>query len=373
MAGCDAASGLPVSVEVSSEDVCQALQPVLTELAKEVRQVLKDASPQLVVDVSGNQAVLIGGGANLPGLAEFLRRETHLAFQVPAQPELATRLGMDRALAEPQARRRLLAGDKPLLAPVSSGRLTEKLIGLAAIAMLLFASYFPADREAGGETPLASVRQGMAPFWLAMSSAFQPAAESQIQMAELKERDRRMRQLVDENKALRRATKSKAPAWVSWPSLPARVVARAPGSWSERLVVDAGRSQGVVPGMAAVSDRGLVGRVQSVADANSQVSLVSSTDNEMGGRVQRTKSAGVIRQGEDGDLEMRFLNPGDGIKKGDLVVTSGLDGLYPAGIPVAKVESVYRPNNEVAMAARLAPLPDMDSLEGVLLVGGPNP
>lgn len=372
VAGCDAATGLPSSVEVEAGDVREALIPVLTELAKEVRQVLKDAPPQLVSDISENRAVLVGGGANLPGLVDFLEAETQLDVFVPEGPELAAQRGLDLALAEPKVRRRLLAGDRALLAPAEGGgRLTEKLVGLAAVAMLLFASYFPSDDPAKVR-PLVSMVNGLSPVWSGLRSSFAPVAQEQTAKAEAAEKDRKLRRLAEENRKLRQVAKAPPPQWVDGEALPARVVGRASQSWNERLVVDAGRAQGVVSGMAAVSDRGLVGRVQSVTDSNAQVRLLSSEDSEMGGRVQRTRSAGVIKPAEDGGLEIHFLDPDDGVKKGDLVVTSGLDGFYPPGIPVGKVEQLFRPANEVYMAARLRPLPDLDKLEGVLLVGGPQ-
>jgi rod shape-determining protein MreB len=371
VAGCHAVSGLPSSVEVAAEEVSEALAPVLTEIAKEVRQVLKDAPPQLVSDVASHKALLVGGGANLPGLPEYLEAITHLAFEVPERPEKAAQRGLDRVLGEPGVRRRLLSEGKALLAPTSRGRLTEKLIGLAACAMLLFASYFPAEKT-DSLKPLTSISDSFAPMWASLRAPFEPTAEAQTLQAENHEKDRRLRQLAEENKTLRKMNgkKAKAPAWASGPSLSARVVARAAQSWNDQIVIDAGREQGVAAGMTAVSNKGLVGRVQSVSRKSARVSLISTPSSEMGGKVQRTKSAGVIRIGQDGAMEIHFLDPDDGIKAGDLVVTSGLDGVYPAGIPVGKVERVFRPDNEVYVAARLKPLPDLNSLEAVLLVGG---
>ena len=113
--------------------------------------------------------------------------------------------------------------------------------------------------------------------------------------------------------------------------------------FTRRVVVDKGFQQGVKAGSAVVDESGVVGQVTRVFPWASEVTLV--TDKEQAVPIQAVRSGlrGVtFGIGYDGTLELRFMPVNADIQNGDLLVTSGIDGTYPPGLPVAVVSNIER-------------------------------
>jgi len=113
--------------------------------------------------------------------------------------------------------------------------------------------------------------------------------------------------------------------------------------FTRRVVVDKGFQQGVKAGSAVVDESGVVGQVTRVFAWASEVTLV--TDKEQAVPIQAVRSGlrGVtFGIGYDGTLELRFMPVNADIQNGDLLVTSGIDGTYPPGLPVAVVSNIER-------------------------------
>lgn len=120
-----------------------------------------------------------------------------------------------------------------------------------------------------------------------------------------------------------------------------------------QVVVDKGATQGVKSGAPVIDMLGLVGQVHRVYQWASEVALVTDRDQAIPVQVVRNGLRAVVfGLGYDGALEVRFMPVNADIEKGDLLVTSGIDGLYPAGLPVAFVDSVER--NAAYPFARIA-------------------
>ncbi|NIO39152.1 MAG: rod shape-determining protein MreC [Burkholderiales bacterium] len=110
-----------------------------------------------------------------------------------------------------------------------------------------------------------------------------------------------------------------------------------------QVIVDKGASDGVRRGAPVIDTLGLVGQVHRVYPWASEVSLI--TDREQVTPVQVVRNglrAVIFGLGYDGAMEVRFMPVNADIKQGDLLATSGLDGVYPSGLPVAVVDSVDR-------------------------------
>ena len=113
--------------------------------------------------------------------------------------------------------------------------------------------------------------------------------------------------------------------------------------FTRRVVVDRGFQHGVRAGQAVVDEAGVVGQVTRVFPWVSEVTLV--TDKEQAIPIQSVRSGlrGVtFGIGYDGALELRFMPVNADIQNGDLLVTSGIDGTYPPGLPVAVVSNIER-------------------------------
>jgi rod shape-determining protein MreC len=139
--------------------------------------------------------------------------------------------------------------------------------------------------------------------------------------------------------------------------------------FTRRVVVDKGSRDGVQAGWAVVDENGVIGQITRVFPWLSEVTLI--TDKEQAVPIQDVRSGlrGVtFGIGYDGTLELRFMPVNADIQNGDLLVTSGIDGTYPAGLPVAVVSNVER--NAAYAFARITckPAAGVNSAIQVLIV-----
>ncbi|GJJ00249.1 rod shape-determining protein MreC [Duganella rhizosphaerae] len=110
---------------------------------------------------------------------------------------------------------------------------------------------------------------------------------------------------------------------------------------SRKVILDRGTQQGVALGLPVIDNQGVVGQVTRVFPFTSEVTLL--TDKEQAIPVQLLRNglrSVAYGRGKSGALELRFTAPNADIQVGDIVVTSGLDGVYPAGLAVARVSQV---------------------------------
>ncbi|HSC81460.1 MAG TPA: rod shape-determining protein MreC [Chitinolyticbacter sp.] len=149
----------------------------------------------------------------------------------------------------------------------------------------------------------------------------------------------RMDGLAAENAQLRALDYRRTKA----PSQLAEILYSGRDPFSAKLIVDRGDSQGVKAGQIAIDTQGVVGQVVRAQAMTSEIRLITDRDHMVPVMTQRSQVRTVVYgRGAGQLLEVRYLAPNADIKPGDLLVTSGLDGTYPAGLPVAIVASVER-------------------------------
>jgi len=137
----------------------------------------------------------------------------------------------------------------------------------------------------------------------------------------------------------------------------AEIVQTVPSPFSRKVIINQGQAQGVAAGWPVVDATGLVGQVTRVYPLTAEVTLL--TDRDQGAPVQNLRNGLrliVSGTGSDRMLEVHFLDMHADIKTGDLLYTSGIDGTYPAGIPVAQVVLTEPPRNTPFARAYCRPL-----------------
>ncbi|SMC18481.1 rod shape-determining protein MreC [Andreprevotia lacus DSM 23236] len=142
--------------------------------------------------------------------------------------------------------------------------------------------------------------------------------------------------------------------------------------FSAKLIVDRGDKQGVHAGQIAIDSRGVVGQVVRVQPLTSEVRLLSDRNHMVPVEVERTQMRTVVYgMGRQQLLEIHNLAPNVDIQVGDMLHTSGIDGIYPAGLPVAKVVKVDR---QATSFARILcePLAEVDKHRFLLLLDAPG-
>jgi rod shape-determining protein MreC len=125
------------------------------------------------------------------------------------------------------------------------------------------------------------------------------------------------------------------------------VVVYAPSATSKQFIINKGLKNGIEIGQAVVSDQGLLGQIINVNEINSVVSLISDSNRLVPVQIMRTGKFSVLKgTGDNNLLELIYISNKDDILEGDMIVTSGIDEVYPSGIPVARVNKVKKKQND---------------------------
>ncbi|MBP6813752.1 MAG: rod shape-determining protein MreC, partial [Burkholderiaceae bacterium] len=149
-------------------------------------------------------------------------------------------------------------------------------------------------------------------------------------------------QVGAENQRLRELLGARERAAI--PSVIAEVLYDTRDPYSRRLVLDKGLQHGLLAGQPVIDARGVIGQITRVLPLSSEVTLLTDRNATLPVELQRTGQRAIaFGGGNDGLLDLRFLAASSDIKAGDNVVTSGLDGVYPPGLPVGKVARLEAP------------------------------
>ena len=152
------------------------------------------------------------------------------------------------------------------------------------------------------------------------------------------------------------------------PMLPAELVGLDVSTWFRSALIDRGRSRGVHAGMPVVSEKsGLVGLVTTTSRSAAKLMLLIDRQSAVDGVVQRSRARGVVRGGKE-SLEFEFVARGGDVQAGDVVITSGLDGVYPKGLRIGEVTAVTDPGSRLLQTATLDPAVDFGRLEQVFVM-----
>lgn len=158
------------------------------------------------------------------------------------------------------------------------------------------------------------------------------------------QRANQVEQLSAENKQLRQLLGLRDR--LGAPATAAEVLYDAADPYTRKVIIDKGLAQGVQPGSPVIDESGVLGQITRVHPLISEVTLVTDPDQAIPVLNTRTGVRGITygdagRHGSGG-LELRYMAANADVQQGDLLTTSGVDGVYPPGIPVAKVARVER-------------------------------
>ena len=139
------------------------------------------------------------------------------------------------------------------------------------------------------------------------------------------------------------------------PTLPvtgtaAQVIYDAADPFTRKVIIDRGQAQGIKEGSPVIDEKGVLGQVTQVFVLSSEVTLITDRDHATPVLNVRTGARGVVygdTSSHADAMELRFMAANADVAEGDLLTTSGVDGVYPAGLPVARVEKVDRQVNAV--------------------------
>jgi rod shape-determining protein MreC len=135
------------------------------------------------------------------------------------------------------------------------------------------------------------------------------------------------------------------------------------------LTIDKGSADGLRPDMAVIAPAGVVGRIITPSARAAKVQLLIDRNAAAGAIVERSRAQGVV-EGTGGDLRLNYVSGTADVRSGDVVITSGIDGIYPKGFVVGQIQSVERSAGAFGAIA-VRPAVDFSSIEAVLVVTTP--
>lgn len=208
--------------------------------------------------------------------------------------------------------------------------------------------------------------------WLQRSFASRDALEAENQrlrgrLRDLELRSMRYDALAQENAALLGLRNALPPVAQRW--LPADIVNIQLDSLRQRVVIDRGSANGVAAGQAVLDDHGVVGQTMHVGPWSAQVILITDPEHALPVSIQRTGLRTIaVGAGDSTSLALPYLPANADIRVGDVLVTSGLGGVFPPGYPVARVTEVHKDAVEPLAHVRATPFAHIDTDSEVMLI-----
>lgn len=185
--------------------------------------------------------------------------------------------------------------------------------------------------------------QGVSRYFEDLQSAQRAEAEARQALARQAERAGQAEGLAQENARLRSLLdlRQSTPT----PGRAAEVLYDAADPYTRKIVIDQGLANGIAPGSPVIDEQGVLGQVTSVQPFTSEVTLVIDRDLAVPVQNARTGARSLAfgdATAHGGGMELRFTAANADVQEGDLLATSGVDGVYPAGLPVAKIDRIDR-------------------------------
>ena len=176
-------------------------------------------------------------------------------------------------------------------------------------------------------------------YWSAVSSTIRVEDQARRMLAMQSIEVLRIKQLREENARLRALLELRPALQVR--SIPAEILYETPDLFSRKVVIDRGSAQGVAAGSPVVNEMGVLGQVTRIYPLSSEVTLLTDKDSAipvLNARTQQRSAA--FGNGDSSGMELRYLPGNADVQKDDVLTTSGVDRVYPPGLPVAKVTAV---------------------------------
>lgn len=174
------------------------------------------------------------------------------------------------------------------------------------------------------------------------------------------------REAYVENLRLRRLLDFKAT--IPAETIPAQVVLHDLTGWFQTLVIDKGALDQIAPDMPVVNDEGVVGRVLDVSDRFSRILLITDPGSSIDAIIQRNRVRGILTGRDANTCHLRYVRSNLDVQVGDLIISSGKDGIFPKGLRLGTVQGVYKDPVDLFLRIDVKPLVRLNALEELLIL-----
>jgi len=189
------------------------------------------------------------------------------------------------------------------------------------------------------------------------------------QVQDLRERVNQLEEMQLENLRLREALNYRDFKKSEMQLEAASVIARDPGNWFRTIIINKGSVDGIKRNMPVVTSQGLVGHVTAVSGHTASVLLILDDSSAVGSMIQWTRIPGVLEGMDDGGyVKLKYLNRDANVRKNQKVITSGMSGIFPKGLPIGKVVDIKYSASGLQKYAIVKPFVEFDRLEEVFVI-----
>lgn len=143
------------------------------------------------------------------------------------------------------------------------------------------------------------------------------------------------------------------------------VIGKDPSPWFKTLMIDKGASDGISKGLPVVIPEGIVGQVTDVSKYYSRVLLIIDQNSAVDALIQRTRARGIVKGEPGGQCIFKYALRKHDIRVGDVLVSSGLDGVFPKGLRIGSVAGVVKRTSGIFQDVTVEPFADFEKLEEV--------
>jgi len=150
--------------------------------------------------------------------------------------------------------------------------------------------------------------------------------------------------------------------------LAAEIVGRDPSPWYKTIIIDKGKDENVKKGLPVVVSEGIVGQIVEVTGNYSKVLLLVDQNSAVDSLVQRTRARGIVKGESGGRCYVKYILRKHEVMSGDVIISSGLDGVFPKGLRIGYVSKVIKYNSGIFQDVMVASYVDFEKLEEVLIV-----
>ena len=151
-------------------------------------------------------------------------------------------------------------------------------------------------------------------------------------------------------------------------STAARIISGSGDSWGTTVTIDKGTSSGLSVGMPVATSTGVIGQIVECGPATSTVRLVTDDNSSVSAMIQSSRAQGMLVGTVTGQLELTLIGADQSVSQGDVVVTSGLGGVFPKGLPLGEVVSVESSPGAAYLTIVVEPFAHAENYEEVLVI-----
>lgn len=219
------------------------------------------------------------------------------------------------------------------------------------------------------QNAVAKVFRPVGSFFVDLSRVGSLSAENERlrqQLEEVRGQQAAFQELEAEAKDLRETLRIRDR--LAFETIGATIISEVPSNFEASVTIDRGSADGVAPDMAVIAADGLVGRVVRVTANFSKVLLITDPNSAVAARLAASRESGILIGQRERDLRFSLVDPETPVGPGEQVVTSGLGGIFPGGIPVGVVSQVVPDETALEKQILVRPTVDFSRLSDVLVV-----